>query len=354
MVCLLPLALLLSAVGGLGVSAAFADATPCFAAEALGVTSIDTLVDEWQLALDGAAAALEAAAQSLPPDELRARRQALAFERAETAHELAALARDIGSRDVPWLSPTRILPRALGLPDGVQACIFDLDGVLTDSGVLHAAAWAEVFDEFLQRRGDEHDWHFAPFDRDADYRAFFDGRTRLEGIHLFLRSRGIAPTEEVAAGLARRKADALGRRLRRRGISALPGARRYLEAAGHAGLARGVVSSSTRTLPMLELAGLAPLVDARVDAEQIARGELRSRPAPDLLLRACELLGVAPERAASFVHNPDGVAAGRNAGLIVIGVADDEHARERLHGFGSDVVVARLGELLDRRLLAAA
>ena len=146
----------------------------------------------------------------------------------------------------------------------------------------------EVFDEFLLRLSEKTGWHFIPFDRQTDYSAYIDGRTRLEGIHAFLDSRGIRLREESlddpaqadsAAGLAKRKGEVLSRRLRQRGVTALAGARRYLEAAGHAGLRRAVVSSSTSTLPMLELAGLATLVEERVDAEVILAEGLRSRPA---------------------------------------------------------------------------
>jgi HAD superfamily hydrolase (TIGR01509 family) len=327
------------------------------------VSSIDTIADDWQLALDGAVSALDAAGKALPPDELQRRRHALALERAETARDLAALAHDVGAHDVPWLSPTRVYPHALGLPDDLRACVLDLDGVLTDSNVLHAAAWAEVFDPLLVRLAERGDVPLVPFDPVADYSAFLDGRTRLEGIHLFLAGRGIRLAEgrpedtadaQTAYGLARHKSQVLARHIHRRGINALPGARRYLEAAGRAGLGRAVVSSSARTLPMLELAGLAPLVDARVDAEQIAAGELRSRPAPDLLLRACELLGVAPQHAATIVHTADGVAAGRTSGLVVIGVGRTEPTRERLRRLGVEVVVDSLGALLDRRLLEPA
>jgi len=314
---------------------------------------LDTIATDWQLALDHAALALDANGRTFRPDELHARRRALAAERAETSQDLARLARDVGSRQVPWLSPTPLHARALGLPDDVLACVFDLDGVLTNSAALHAAAWAEVLDGLLLRLAQSLEWHFIPFDRVADYGAYLDGRPRIEGLRMFLRSRGIRLPEEAEHELARRKSDALARGLRH-GVNALPGARRYLEAVGRAGIGRAVVSSSTRTLPMLELADLAPLVEARVDAEQIAAGELRSRPAPDLLLRACELLAVQPQRAATFAHTPDGIAAGRAAGLLVIGVAADAAERERLHGHGAGTVVASLADLLDRRLLEAA
>lgn len=321
---------------------------------------LDTVADEWQLALDGAVAAVDAADRTLSADERGALLRSLSQERVETAALLAELAHTTGVHNVPWLSPVPVRTASLGLREGVRACIFDLDGVLTDSAVLHAAAWAEVFDDLLLRLAQETDRQFVPFDQVADYRSYIDGRPRLEGIHTFLRSRGIRLPEgrpedradaETAYGLARHKREALDRVMHRHGASALPGARRYLEAVGRAGLGRGVVSGSTTTLPMLEQAGIASLVDVRVDAERMRSEQLRSRPAPDVLLAACRLLDVPAEHSVTFTHSPDGVAAGRAAGLGVVGVASDEATRERLLGFGAEQVVASFLVLLDRRLL---
>jgi HAD superfamily hydrolase (TIGR01509 family) len=314
---------------------------------------LDTVLDDWQFALDAAGQALSAAAHYLPPDELHAHRQRLAAERRETEDDLDALAASIGATHQPWLAPFPLHPSLLGLADSATACIFDLEGVLTNGGALHAAAWADVFDDLLLRLTDSTGWRFMPFDRTADYAAYLDDRPRLEGIRLFLESRGIRVPIDGANALAQKKSEALGRHMRELGVNALPGARAYLEAAGRAHLGRAVVSSSTRTLPMLELAGLASLVEARVDAEQIAAGELRARPAPDLLVRACELLHVDPSGAVSFTHTPDGVAAARAAGMRVVGVGD-EPTRERLRAFGADATVARLVDLLDGRLAALA
>ena len=202
-------------------------------------------------------------------------------ERQQTAEMLVRLARLHGIQPLPWLSPVPLNANMLGLPGTTRACLFDLEGVLTDSAVLHAWAWSEVFDEYLLRLSDKTGWQFIPFDRDADYRAYLDGRPRLEGIHAFLGSRGIRLPEgrpddpdeaDTACGLARRKGEALTGRLRQHGVTALGGARRYLEAAGRAGLKRAVVSASASTLPMLELAGLATLVEDRVDADVIGAG----------------------------------------------------------------------------------
>ena len=279
-------------------------------------------------------------------------------ERQQTARMLVDLAQMAGVRPVPWLAPVPLSATMLGLPATTKACLFDLEGVLTDSALLHAQAWSEVFDEFLLRLSDKTGWAFIPFDRGADYRAYLDGRPRLEGIHAFLESRGIRlpegrpddPAEaDTACGLAARKGEALERRLHQHGVTALDGARRYLEAAGHAGLKRAVVSASASTLPMLELAGLATLVEARVDAG-VSRAEgLRGRPAPDLLLYACERLGVRPEETVTFTHNPAGVAAGLAGGLGVIGVGEGARG-EALLGFGAERVVPSVSTLLDRVL----
>jgi HAD superfamily hydrolase (TIGR01509 family) len=323
---------------------------------------LDTASARWQVALDTAQRALTAAGGSLPSVELGARARALGRERQETAEILARLAKTVQMRPAPWLSPVPLRPDMLGLPATVTACIFDLDGVLTDSAVLHAWAWGEVFDDFLLRLGEKTGMHFVRFDRDHDYRAYLDGRPRLDGIHALLASRGIHlpegrvgdPIEAASANaLARRKGEVLARGLRERGSTALPGARRYLESAGHAGLKRAVISASTHTLPMLELAGLASLVEERVDAGAIQAEGLRPRPAPDLLLAACRRLDVRPEEAVTFTHSPAGIAAGVAAGAAVIGIAEGAQA-ELLRGFGAARVYPALTALLDRSLAGSA
>lgn len=319
---------------------------------------LDTLACRWQLALDADERALDAASTTLSDSELTRRYSELAEERRRTATALAQLAQATRARPAPWLAPVAITPHMLGLPPGVEACLFDLDGVLTDSGVVQALAWAAVFDDFLQRVSERNGWHFIAFDREADYREYIDGRPRLEGIHRFLDSRGIRLPEgrpsdpadaETAHGLARRKSEALARSLHRRGVAAVPGARRYLEAAGHAGLARAIVSSSANALPMLELASLATLVEARIDAGVIRLEGLRSRPAPDLLLSACRHLGVDPAKAVTFTATPAGIAAGYAAGMMVVGVGEGERG-ELLEGSGAQRVTTSVRTLLDRRL----
>ncbi len=338
-----------------------APATPHVEPPGLVPPELDTIATRWQLALDAADRALAAAHGPVHVTNADGRRRELVQERLATARQLTRLGHLTGARPLPWLSPVPVTTKMLGLPAGTTACLYDLDGVLTDSGVLHAWAWAEVFDDLLLRLSETTGWHFIPFDRDADYRDYIDGRARLEGVHAFLASRGIQLPEgrygdradaDTACGLARRKGDAMARGLHQRGVSAVPGARRYLEASGHAGLGRAVVSASSSTLPILELAGLVSVVEERVDADVIRAQGLRTRPAPDLLLEACRRLGVRPENAVTLTNSAAGIAAGHTAGLTVIGVGDGPQG-ELLEGFGAERVVPSLRGLLDSRLLTS-
>ena len=216
---------------------------------------------------------------------------------------LADLARLMDIHPAPWLPQAPVTPTMLGVPVTVRACLFDLDGVLTDSGVLHALAWAEAFDPFLLQvlRASRLAVHSL---RPGGLRRLSRRPPAARRCPRIPRKPRAPPPEgrpddpagaETAYGLARRKSEALTRGLSRSGVNALGGARRYLEACGFAGLGRGVVSASTRTLPMLELAGLATLVEERVDAESI-RTRAALAAAPDLLLAACARLGVGRTR----------------------------------------------------------
>lgn len=308
--------------------------------------------------MDAGELALRAAAESLPACYLNERRRELLRERQDTVELLEAVARATGIRPLPWLSPVPVRRELIGLPSLARACLFDLDGVLTDSARVHASAWAQVLDEFLLRSTSTTGWYFTPFDPDADYRTYIEGRSRLEGIHAFLDSRGIRlpegrvddpPDADTAQGLAKRKGDALARGLLQRGVTALPGVHRYLDAAGRAGIARGVISASASTLEMLDLAGLARLLEVCIDADVIHGEAIRTPPAPDVLLAACRRLGVPPSDAVTFTHSAAGVVAGQAAGLTVVGVAQGSDA-ELLRDFGAERIVPSLSALLEGSL----
>jgi beta-phosphoglucomutase-like phosphatase (HAD superfamily) len=313
--------------------------------------NLETVAAAWQRALDADDRALAAVGSldgrtHVDVGELR---RSLTHERRDVAALLERAARIADVHPAPWLSPVPLTATTLGLPVTTAACLFDLEGVLTDSGVLHASAWAETFDLFLLQLSERTGWQFIPFDVTSDYREYLDGRPRLEGVHAFLASRGIQVREDEASTLADRKREALTHRLHERGVATLPGARRFLAASGYAGLRRIVVSASTRTLPILELAGLTTLVDGRVDADLMRVEKLRARPAPDLLLAAGRQAAVLPEEAVTFTHTPAGVAAGHAAGLTVIGVGAGEQG-VLLREYGAEHVVPSLGAMLPGRL----
>ena len=245
----------------------------------------------------------------------------------------------------------------LGLPDSVRACLFDLDGVLTETATVHAAAWKEMFDAYLQARAERLGGAFVPFDVIQDYDEYVDGKPRADGTRAFLQSRGISlpegapddpPGAETVQGLSSRKNEIVLRRLREDGVEAYPGSVRYLQAARDAGLNRAVVSSSANTAAILEAAHLADYFEVRVDGVVAAREGLKGKPAPDYFLAAARALGVAPAAAAVFEDALAGVVAGRAGDFgFVVGV-DRVGQAEALRQHGADVVVADLADLFDR------
>jgi beta-phosphoglucomutase-like phosphatase (HAD superfamily) len=313
---------------------------------------LNATAPQWQSALDAATRALEADRAVLPAAEVSREAHRLMEERRETAALLRTVAALHHLSPAPWLAPAPVSPRRLGLSEDVAACLFDLDGVLTDSDALHASAWAQALEPVLLALALDDRAPYTPFDQDADYHAYFDGRLRTEGIKLFLAGRGLRLPDAAVTEIARRKGELVEHGLHSRGVAALAGAHRYLQAVGLGGIRRAVVSASTTASPMVEAAGLAELIDARVDANTMRSLNLRSRPAPDLLITACAELGTPPEHAVSLTHSGAGVVAARSIGMPVIGVADGAEA-DALRAYGAEIVVPALETLLDRSLRAA-
>ena len=245
----------------------------------------------------------------------------------------------------------------LGLPEAIRACLFDLDGVLTQTAKVHAAAWKEMFDAYLRQRAERTGQPFVPFDARAEYDEYVDGRPRADGTRAFLASRGITlaegqpgdpPTAETINGLSNRKNEIVLRKMAQDGVAVYPGSVRYLDAVRSAGLRRGVVSASANTRQVLEAAGLADAFDVRVDGVVAARDHLRGKPAPDTYLAAARALGLEPAQAAVFEDALAGVAAGRAGHFgLVVGV-DRVGQADALRTHGADVVVTDLAELLER------
>jgi beta-phosphoglucomutase family hydrolase len=234
----------------------------------------------------------------------------------------------------------------LGLPDGVRACLFDLDGVLTKTAVVHARAWKEMFDAYLRERDGD---GFVPFDPVADYDAYVDGKPRYEGVESFLRSRQIELSADEIHTLGNRKNEIVLKLIHDQGVEPYEGSVRYVKAAREAGLRRAVVSSSTNCHDVLVAAGIADLFEERIDGEVAEREHLRGKPAPDTFLAGARVLGVEASEAAVFEDALAGVEAG-HAGQFscVIGV-DRVGQADALREHGADVVVKDLGELLDDR-----
>jgi beta-phosphoglucomutase family hydrolase len=243
----------------------------------------------------------------------------------------------------------------LGLPAHVTACLFDLDGVLTQTARVHNAAWTATFDDFLRRHAAATGEPFRPFDPGDDYNRYVDGRPRADGVRTFLASRGIVLPEgqpddpsdaETVNGVGNRKNVLLLEHLRAHGVDVFPGSVAYLQAATAAGLRRAVVTASANGREVVAAAGLEPLLEARVDG-LVARAQgLRGKPHPDTFLAGAKLLGVEPANAAVFEDALAGVAAGRAGGFgYVVGVDRVGQAAE-LREHGADVVVTDLADLL--------
>ena len=240
----------------------------------------------------------------------------------------------------------------LGLPPTVTACLFDLDGVLTDTAAVHAAAWATAFDAFLLARDGA---AYQPFSHD-DYLSYVDGKPRADGVRDFLASRGIVlpegqpddpPGDATVNAVGNAKNAALLARIRSGGVEVFEGSVRYLKAAREAGLRRAVVSSSANTADVLQVTGLDAYVELRVDGLTIREEGLVGKPAPDTFLRAAALLGVEAAQAAVFEDAIAGVRAGRDGRFgAVVGVNRVGQAIE-LKQNGADIVVSDLSELLD-------
>jgi beta-phosphoglucomutase family hydrolase len=239
----------------------------------------------------------------------------------------------------------------------VTACLFDLDGVLTQTALVHNAAWKQTFDEFLKSWSERHGQPYVPFDAGADYHDYVDGRPRADGVRTFLASRRIVlpdgsaddgPDEQTVNGIGNRKNELVLQKIREGAVQVYPGSVAYLHAVKAAGLRRAVVSASANCQEVLEAAGIADFIEARVDGITARAEHLPGKPAPDTFRYAAKLLDTAPENCAVFEDAQAGVAAGKAGGFgIVVGV-DRVGQADALRSNGADVVVQDLSDLLNR------
>lgn len=251
--------------------------------------------------------------------------------------------------------PVRADRSSLGLPRSIEACLFDLDGVLTQTAKVHARAWKEVFDVFLKERAQSGAGAFRPFDEVRDYDEYVDGKPREEGVRSFLASRQISlpegseddpPEAETIHGLGNRKDRLFLQLIHTQGVEAFEGSVRYLHAAREARLTLAVVSSSRNCTEVLRAARLQGLFDAQVDGNVAHARGLAGKPAPDTYLEAARMLSMTPPQSAVYEDALAGVAAGRAGGFgFVIGI-DRAGQAAALRQHGADIVVKDLADLI--------
>jgi beta-phosphoglucomutase family hydrolase len=244
-----------------------------------------------------------------------------------------------------------------GLPDGVSACLFDMDGVVTQTAVVHAAAWKEMFDDFLRARAQSTGTEFVPFDAHAEYDAYVDGKPRQDGTRAFLESRGIEllegtpddpPGTPTIYGLSNRKNDLVLAKLAQGGVQVYEGTVTYIRSVRDKVISTAIVSSSANTKQILDSAGLAGLFDVRVDGLTASERGLRGKPAPDTFLAAAEELRRPASAAAVFEDALAGVEAGRAGHFALVVGVDRVGQAEELAKHGADIVVQDLAELLEK------
>lgn len=235
-----------------------------------------------------------------------------------------------------------------------DAFLFDLDGVLTATASVHAAAWKKTFDEYLKKRSGQTGEPFVPFDTSSDYKPYVDGKLRYDGVDSFLKSRGIdlpwgdpsdSPGVETVCGIGNRKNDMVSEALESEGVQVFDGSVALVKELRQAGIRTAVVSASRNCQAVLRKAGIEDLFEKRVDGVVAAEMNLAGKPAPDTFLKAAELLGVEPSRAVVVEDAVSGVQAGRDGGFgLVIGV--DRHGDpDALRENGAHMVVGDLEEL---------
>jgi beta-phosphoglucomutase family hydrolase len=235
----------------------------------------------------------------------------------------------------------------LKLPDGITTCLFDLDGVITQTAKLHAAAWKEMFDDFLRGRSEEAGEPFEEF-TPSDYDRYVDGRPRPDGVRTFLAARGIEQDDELVRRLGDRKNDLVLQLIRERGVEVYDGSIDFVKEAQREGLRRAVVSSSANTREVLKSVGIEDLFEAVVDGIVAQRDGLPGKPAPDTFVAGARALGAEPPQAVVFEDALAGVEAGRAGGFgYVVGV-DRTGQRDALAEHGADIVVDDLSELIER------
>jgi trehalose-phosphatase len=235
----------------------------------------------------------------------------------------------------------------------IQAGIFDLDGVITQTAKVHASAWKEMFDEYLKsHRTGEH--RFKPFDIQSDYSQYVDGKPRCDGVKSFLKSRKIdlpygspedPPDKETVCGLGNRKNQRFRQKINEQGVETYPAAVQFLHRLRENKVKTAIVSSSKNCSFILEAAGLSDFFDTKVDGNDLDQYNLEGKPDPDIFLEAAKRLEVEPKRSVIFEDAISGVIAGKRGGFgCVIGMARRNNSSQ-LFEEGADIVIENFSQI---------
>jgi len=238
--------------------------------------------------------------------------------------------------------------------EAIDAFIFDMDGVITDSARTHAMAWKQMFDEFLQEKAKANDEKYEPFDDHDDYLRYVDGKPRYDGARSFLESRGISlpegdpqdsPDRETVCGLANRKNRYFLRLLKREGVESYPSTVQLIRHLKMADIAVAVISASRNAKAVLDAAQVRGLFDAEVDGVEAAKLGLKGKPEPDVFVEAARRLKARPDRSVVVEDALAGVKAGKAGGFALVVGVDREGQAQELKENGADIVVKDLSEI---------
>jgi beta-phosphoglucomutase family hydrolase len=235
-----------------------------------------------------------------------------------------------------------------------RAVIFDLDGVITKTALVHSAAWREMFNEYLKFREGKYGERFYEFTHNKDYLPYIDGKTRYDGVKSFLESRGIIipfgdpaddPGKETICGLGNKKNSFFNKVLERDGVEVYDSTVTLIKQLRNENIKTGVASSSRNCKAVLERAGILGLFDTRVDGEVSAQLGLKGKPEPDIFVKACEFLETSHDLTVIVEDAVSGVQAGRNGNFgLILGIARENNADE-LKKNGANIVVEDISEL---------
>jgi len=235
-----------------------------------------------------------------------------------------------------------------------DAVIFDLDGVITKTALVHSAAWKKMFDDYLKEREKKYQEAFKEFTHEDDYLPYVDGKPRYKGVASFLESRGIhipygepedPPEKETVCGLGNMKNQAVNQLLNEQGVEVYESTVELIRSLKNAEIRVGVASSSKNCKAVLEAAGLLDLFETRVDGVVSAELNLHGKPEPDIFTTACDNLGVTYDRSIVVEDAISGVQAGAKGNFgLVLGIAREDNEKE-LKINGADIVVKDMEEI---------